>query len=120
MILRTTTAPWTTTARSTALLSPMIATSGALMMGVDAMPPSLPRLVTVMVGCERGEVGLWGVGEVRDGALRLDDGFGNEAAQADDFDFGGVSRVSRVRRIGRRLARRAGLQVGSQNSAART
>ena len=27
----------------------MIATSGALMMGVLAMPPSLPRLVTVMV-----------------------------------------------------------------------
>jgi len=32
----------------------MIATSGALMMGVEAMPPSLPRLVTVMV--EPGEL----------------------------------------------------------------
>ncbi len=49
MIRRTTTAPCSTTGRSTALLSPMIATSVALMMGVDAMPPSLPKLVTVMV-----------------------------------------------------------------------
>ena len=42
MIRRTTTAPWCTTGRSMALLSPMMATSGALMMGVEAMPPSLP------------------------------------------------------------------------------
>ena len=49
MIRRTATAPWCTTGRSTALLSPMMATSGALMIGVEAMPPSLPRLVTVMV-----------------------------------------------------------------------
>jgi hypothetical protein len=49
MTRRTAIAPWTTTGRSTALLSPTIATSGALMTGVDAMPPSLPRLVTVIV-----------------------------------------------------------------------
>jgi len=48
MIRRTATAPSYTTGADR-LLSPMIATSGALMMGVEAMPPSLPRLVTVMV-----------------------------------------------------------------------
>ena len=32
-----------------ALLTPMIATSGALMIGVETMPPSLPRLVIVIV-----------------------------------------------------------------------
>ena len=46
---RTAMAPSTTTGRSTARLMPMIATSGALMMGVLAMPPSLPRLVSVIV-----------------------------------------------------------------------
>jgi hypothetical protein len=30
-------------------LTPMMATSGALMIGVDATPPSAPRLVMVIV-----------------------------------------------------------------------
>jgi hypothetical protein len=35
--------------RSAIRLTPTIATSGALMMGVAMMPPRAPRLVTVMV-----------------------------------------------------------------------
>ena len=35
--------------RSAIRLTPMMATSGGLMIGVAAMPPSAPRLVTVMV-----------------------------------------------------------------------
>jgi hypothetical protein len=46
---RTMIAPPTTTGRSTARLMPMMETSGALMIGVLAMPPSLPRLVSVRV-----------------------------------------------------------------------
>ncbi len=49
MMRRMATAPSSTTARSTARLTPMIATSGALMIGVLAIPPSFPRLVMVMV-----------------------------------------------------------------------
>ncbi|MNL28825.1 hypothetical protein D3C87_1504880 [compost metagenome] len=46
---RATTAPPSITGRCTMRLTPTIATSGALMIGVEAMPPSAPRLVTVRV-----------------------------------------------------------------------
>ena len=41
--------PPVSTGRSTILLTPMMATSGALMIGVEATPPSAPRLVMVIV-----------------------------------------------------------------------
>jgi len=49
MVSRIAIAPSITTGRSMARFTPMMATSGALMIGVLAMPPSLPRLVIVMV-----------------------------------------------------------------------
>jgi hypothetical protein len=49
MVRRMAMAPSTTTGRSRARFTPMMATSGALMIGVLAMPPSLPRLVMVIV-----------------------------------------------------------------------
>ena len=48
-MVRTVTWPLSTTGFSMARLTPMIPTSGILMTGVETMPPSLPRLVIVMV-----------------------------------------------------------------------
>ena len=97
MIRRTTTAPCRTTGRSTALLSPMMATSGALMTGVEAMPPSLPRLVTVMVEpTSSSRVALFE--RARSDTRRISRG---ELPQAERLRIAHHRHLESVRRLGR-------------------
>jgi len=63
-----------------------------------------------------GHVDLFDVGEVRNGALRLAHALSAmSTAQADDFGFGRISRVSpALRRVRVGGARRGALQVSAQ------
>ena len=92
--LRTAISPSSGTSLSSILLAAMIATSGRLMTGVEAMPPSGPSEVMVIVEPDqflaRGLAGARGLGEPQDLGRELPDVQGLRVADHRDHQPGRV------------------------------